>query len=252
MLRSQTGALFGAGSNGTTPIWVTINVVVITVTTPPVGSPDLTVSITSGPRTACDPNILTACITISTVGFVITNASSADVTSSFQILIEATGKQSMTMTVSGLAAGSSQNLVQDFPGSCFNPDCTARVTVDPSNTIVEANENNNAAANTVTAIPPGAIAGIEFSDDNNNGIPDPGEAIANDTITLYDSTGKSKLTSTTTDASGRYAFPNLSPGTYYVGWDANSCGSPIPTEAPVNVSAGNTEVKNIKNSNIIC
>ena len=270
MLRSSSGTLFGAGANGTTPIWVKINVVVIAVTTPSVGSPDLTVSIASGPAATCDPKILTACITITMVGFVITNASNTDATSRFQVLIEATGKQSSTITVNGLAAGSSQNLVQDFQGSCFNPDCTARVTVDSSNTIPESNENNNVSEKTVTGngistITPtatrtatitatasrGAITGIMFADNSNGtgtpNAPDPGESIANKAVTLYDSTNQVILARTTTDANGKYIFSNLQAGTYNVRW-INNC---IEDVAAVSVSAGNTQTRNLP-LNAIC
>ena len=146
MLRNSAGTLFGAGANGTTPIWVTINVVAITTTTPPVGSPDLTVRITNGPTSSCDPRIPSACIYITAVEFVITNTSRAEVTSSFEVLIEATGSpygdlQSKTITVNGLAAGASQNYSESLSGLCYG--CTARVTVDSHSIIPESNEANN-------------------------------------------------------------------------------------------------------------
>ena len=145
MLSSSSGALFGAGANGTTPIWVAINVAgstTITAITPEV-PPDLTVRITSGPTVSCDPRILTACISVTTVGFVITNPSNTNVAGSFQILVEPAGFTPRTITVDGLAAGFRQNFSEQFAGSCSSQNCTARVTVDSNNTISESDEANN-------------------------------------------------------------------------------------------------------------
>jgi hypothetical protein len=136
MVRSSSGALFGAGANGTTPIWVKINVV---------GSPDLTTMITADPNPDCSTS--QTCTT--TIAFVITNAGSVGVTSSFQVLIEANDIPSKTITVDGLAAGTSQNFSEVLNGFCYTPDCTVRVTVDPGNVIQESNETNNVAELTV-------------------------------------------------------------------------------------------------------
>ena len=137
MLRSSSGVLFGAGANGTTPIWVNVNVM---------GVPDLTMMITSGPTISCGPNIV-ACFRIISVGFVITNTSQVDLTNSFEVLIETTLTQSKTITVNGLTSGASQNFSETLavPAgvSCFSPNCTARVTVDSSNIVLESNEGNN-------------------------------------------------------------------------------------------------------------
>ncbi len=143
MLRTASGALFGAGADGATPIWVTINVVAGTTVVTPVGLPDLTVMITSGPTVSCKSTCITS------VGYVITNASSVDITSKFQVSIQTNGQPSQTITVGGLAAGASQNFVQQFSGSCFTPDCTAQVTVDSSNLVPESNETNNVAEKTI-------------------------------------------------------------------------------------------------------
>ena len=145
MLRSSSGASFGAGANGTTPIWVVIHVAGSTTITAitPEAPPDLTVTITSGPSVSCDPKILTACIPITTIGFEISNIGRGDTTSSFQILIEPTGLPSRTITVNGLSADSSQDFNQQFAGSCSSQNCSARVTVDSTNMIPESNEDNN-------------------------------------------------------------------------------------------------------------
>ncbi len=65
----------------------------------------------------------------------------------------------------------------------------------------------------------GSIAGRVIGDSNNNGRLDPGEVgIANVTISLAgtDDLGAPVNATTTTDASGAYAFANLRPGTYTV------------------------------------
>jgi archaellum component FlaG (FlaF/FlaG flagellin family) len=135
MLRGSSGALFGAGANGTTPIWVKINVA---------GSPDLTAMITADPNPDCS----TANTCTTTIAFVISNSGTVDVTSSFQVLIEANDISSKTITVNGLSAGTSQNFSEILDGFCYNPDCTVRVTVDSGNGIQESNDANNVAEQT--------------------------------------------------------------------------------------------------------
>ena len=130
MLRDSSGALFGAGANGATPIWLKINVM---------GLPDLAVTITADPNPDCSTS--RTCTT--TITFVITNSSSMSVTSNFQVLIEVNDIQPMTIPVNGLAAGTSQDFSQILTGFCYNPDCTVRVTVDSSNVIPESSETNN-------------------------------------------------------------------------------------------------------------
>ena len=104
-------------------------------------NPDLTVSITADPGADCPSDSCTI-----HVEFVITNASTVDVVSSFDIFIEMTAVPShltKTLTVSGLAAGASQSFSETLPGFCFVSDCTAWVTVDSANVIAESDETNN-------------------------------------------------------------------------------------------------------------
>ena len=66
----------------------------------------------------------------------------------------------------------------------------------------------------------GSIGSTIFSDDNNNGLQDPGEDNIGDKgktieITLLDAAGNVVAT-TTTDANGSYVFDNLLPGNYVV------------------------------------
>jgi len=64
---------------------------------------------------------------------------------------------------------------------------------------------------------PANLSGYVYSDDNNNGHFDPGEApIAGVTVTLLNASGQSTGQTATTDASGYYQFNNLMPGTYGV------------------------------------
>ncbi|MCK6625359.1 MAG: hypothetical protein L6R45_09300 [Anaerolineae bacterium] len=58
-----------------------------------------------------------------------------------------------------------------------------------------------------------------WSDDNNNGIIDGAEAgVPSVTVILYDATGTTVLSTTTTDANGFYTFTNLVSATYVVGF----------------------------------
>lgn len=241
ILKNASGASFGVGANGTNPIWITINVVGSTTIVAPAGPPDLTVRLTRDPTVSCGP-ILTACILVTTVEFDITNTSQVNVTSSFQILIEATGLQSKTITVNGLAAGASQNLSETLNGSCFNPDCTARVTIDSSSNVLETNETNNAAATTVTRTSPGTITGTAFSDSNNNRSPDlPSELKPDILVILYDGNRSNIITRAITNSNGVYTFTNLNPGAYIVEWN-NGCFS---DSLSVNLNAGGTETRNL-------
>lgn len=108
--------------------------------------PDLTVRITSGATVTCleDGTCNVA------VNFEITNISTVPVTKTFEVLVEAEEVPSITFRVDGLGPGASLSGVQVLgPGdNCFNPNCTVRVTVDPSNVIQESNEANNVAEET--------------------------------------------------------------------------------------------------------
>ncbi len=64
---------------------------------------------------------------------------------------------------------------------------------------------------------PASISGYVYSDANNNGTFDPGEApIAGAQLTLLDASGKSTGLTAVTDSNGFYQFSNLTPGTYGV------------------------------------
>ena len=69
-------------------------------------------------------------------------------------------------------------------------------------------------------VPTLSIGSTVFSDDNNNGVQDPGELTIGEkgktvTLNLLDTNGNVVAT-TTTDANGSYVFDNLLPGDYIV------------------------------------
>jgi hypothetical protein len=105
---------------------------------------------------------------------------------------------------------------------------------------------------TVTVMSTGTIAGVAFYDYNNNQTPDSGELAQALVVTLYDSTGTTMLASRETDGSGRYAFSNLNPGTYYVKWLENRCGVDVQQQAMINLSGGGTQAQNILIGMVIC
>lgn len=63
----------------------------------------------------------------------------------FDVKIEFSSGQPGTISVDGLPAGESKDLLVDFPDSCWRPDCYFTITVDPDDLIKESNEDNNIA-----------------------------------------------------------------------------------------------------------
>lgn len=89
----------------------------------------------------------------------------------------------------------------------INPTATSVVSYPPATPACAANP------------PVSFIDGRVYIDANNNGLPDNGEVgIAGVTIVLsgVDESGRAVSATTTTDASGRYQFVNLAPGTYRI------------------------------------
>ena len=110
--------------------------------------PDLTVSIPNTRTQVSCPGGGGTCITTRT--FTLTNTSSVNVTTSFDVLVEADPAQTKTVTVPGLAAGASLPLTEQLgpDGNCYDGDCTVSVTVDSGNAVGESNEANNTATRT--------------------------------------------------------------------------------------------------------
>lgn len=105
----------------------------------------------------------------------------------------------------------------------------------PANATQTSNGNNTlpAIATLTVAHPPLAnISGMKFNDSNNNGINDGEQGLAGWTITLRNGLG-AIVGTTTTDASGKYNFTGLLPGTYTVsetqqaGWN-QTAPKPVP------------------------
>ncbi|MEY4540854.1 MAG: hypothetical protein RLZZ306_2611, partial [Bacteroidota bacterium] len=90
---------------------------------------------------------------------------------------------------------------------------SGKVTIDATKPVGDpARDNTTVDAGLVGNL--GSIGDFVFRDDNSNGIQDATEpGIAGVTVNLYK--GATLLTSTTTDASGKYNFPGLSSGTDY-------------------------------------
>jgi protocatechuate 3,4-dioxygenase beta subunit len=97
---------------------------------------------------------------------------------------------------------------------------------------------------------PASIGDQVWNDLNGNGIQDVGElGIQNVTVQLLGSDGTTVLGTTTTDASGKYSFPNLLSGTYYVQFTApsgfifttqNAAGSTVANDSNASASTGKT------------
>jgi hypothetical protein len=110
--------------------------------------PDLTVTIPNTRTDVSCPGGPGTCITTRT--FTITNPSSVNVATPFDVLAEADPGQSKTITIPALAGGASLALTQQWgpAGNCYDPDCTVTITVDSGNAVAESNETNNTATRT--------------------------------------------------------------------------------------------------------
>ncbi|MEM7535401.1 MAG: SdrD B-like domain-containing protein [Chloroflexota bacterium] len=99
---------------------------------------------------------------------------------------------------------------------------------------------------------PGSISGLVWLDDDANGIADAAESnVSGVTVTLYDATTNTALSTVSTGADGSYAFLNLLPGTYYIAvtkpsgtpsfiFSPQDQGSNDIADSDVNVNSGNT------------
>ena len=91
---------------------------------------------------------------VATVTFTVRTVNGAPVNEPFDVLIEVTPDASITIEVGGLEAGKpvqrSEEL--DTGTSCFDPDCTAIVTVDPEERFPDPNRENNRAEFTDSGI----------------------------------------------------------------------------------------------------
>jgi PASTA domain len=114
------------------------SVVELTVSTGP--PPDLAVQID-----ALDPVCDGGCQVA--VTFTVTTVNDAPVRQPFDVLVEVSPDGSMTVEIGGLEAGRpvQRTVTVDTEESCFEPDCTAVVTVDPEEELDDPNRENNRA-----------------------------------------------------------------------------------------------------------
>jgi hypothetical protein len=81
-----------------------------------------------------------------TVTFTVTTVNDAPVREPFDVLIEVSPDKSVTIQIGGLEPGRPVTRSETLDGdNCFDPECTAVVTVDPEERIPDPNRENNRA-----------------------------------------------------------------------------------------------------------
>jgi PASTA domain len=81
-----------------------------------------------------------------TVTFTVTTVNDAPVREPFEVLVEVSPDNSVTIEIGGLEAGQPVTRSETLEGdNCFVPDCTAVVTVDPEERFPDPNRENNRA-----------------------------------------------------------------------------------------------------------
>jgi PASTA domain len=81
-----------------------------------------------------------------TVTFTVTTVNDAPVREPFDVLIEVSPDKSVTIQIGGLEPGQPVTRSETLDGdNCFDPECTAVVTVDPEERIPDPNRENNRA-----------------------------------------------------------------------------------------------------------
>jgi uncharacterized repeat protein (TIGR01451 family) len=140
------------------------------------------------------------------------------------------GKYSFTNLAAGTYSVGFSNLPSGYvfspknqgsdPAADSDADPTTGTNYGHTGTVMLAPGDNNLtldAGINVPAIPPASLGDLVWLDNNRNGIQDTGElGVQGVTVTLYDSSTNTQVGTTTTDISGKYAFTNLTPGSYYV------------------------------------
>jgi hypothetical protein len=87
------------------------------------------------------------------VTFTVTTLNDAPVREPFEVLIEVTPDKSVTIEIGGLEPGRPVQRSETLDGdNCFDPDCTAIVTVDPEERIPDPNRDNNRAEFTASGV----------------------------------------------------------------------------------------------------
>jgi hypothetical protein len=127
----------------------------------------------------------------------------------------------------GLPAGNYRVTVNNPPG--FTPTQT-----QPNAIALATGQNVDTVDFGFTQQPRGSIGDTVFNDTNANGVQDQGEpGIGGVTINLTDSSGN--VVTTTSNSSGNYSFPNLTPGNYTVSIPNRPAGF-NPTLVPSSIS----------------
>lgn len=145
------------------------------------------------------------------------------------------------ITTAGVIA--SNNGSTGTAGAASNPTVTSsQITNIVLNGDGGAAEISGSTGNNFAEIVLSSISGTVFRDVNNNGVQNGADTgISGVTIELLDNLG-AVITSTTTDATGGYSFPNLAPGTYSVREPtqppATSNGMTTPGAVPNGGTAG--------------
>jgi beta-lactam-binding protein with PASTA domain len=79
-----------------------------------------------------------------TVTFTVTTVNDAPVSEPFDVLIEVSPDKSVTIQIGGLEPGQPMTRSETLEGdNCFDPECTAIVTVDPEERFPDPNRENN-------------------------------------------------------------------------------------------------------------
>jgi SdrD B-like domain/Secretion system C-terminal sorting domain len=116
----------------------------------------------------------------------------------------------LTTQTTGTATGSDPNPASGRTGT---------IALDPTSVSVAGinNVDIDAGITTTTA----ALGNYVWLDTNGDGVQDATEkGVSGVTVILYDATGTTVLASTITDATGKYFFGNLTPGSYVVGFSS--------------------------------
>ncbi|MBD2499298.1 SdrD B-like domain-containing protein [Anabaena azotica] len=127
---------------------------------------------------------------------------------------------------------------------------TNTATVSPPSGVVDSNNKNNSSTDTTNVVSTFTISGTLYRDSDGEDDFDSGETTlpANITVRLLNASDNSVIASTTTNATGGYAFNNIANGSYKVQVDPSDADIPsnltlgTPNNVTVTVSGSNQVV----------